>query len=293
MTTRNGITKARMIPDAKESGVKWITAKTQRVILPRLLDAVLRVLFLLSCISSAMGWLLLRSSSTSATRSGISQVTTTSGSSSALPKEKSQFLVFLRAAQGSANAPLLWARLAAFVMRLTQALFDPSEVNLTCYVDDPIAALRGIEEQRKLNAAIIVLAWEALGLGLAYAKGQFADKVTWIGGTVTCESTGVRASVTEFIIMDIREDLQRILQQNITSVNELHSLIGKLGHAAGLLIIMRPFLGPLWAALYATDHTRAPRNKVWTKHISCTLRWFDAFVAGESSHIERFFRLDA
>ena len=98
-------------------------------------------------------------------------------------------------------------------MRLTQALFDPTEVNLMCYVHDPIAALTGNEEQGKLNVAMMVLAWEGLGVGLAYAKGPLADKVTWIGGTVTCESTGVRASVTEYIIMDIREDLQGIQQQ--------------------------------------------------------------------------------
>ena len=46
--TRNGITKARTILDTKESGVKWITSKTQRVTLSRLLDAVLRMLFLLA-----------------------------------------------------------------------------------------------------------------------------------------------------------------------------------------------------------------------------------------------------
>ena len=50
--TRNGITKARMILDTKESGVKWITAKTERVTLPRLFDAVMRLLFLLSMLHS-------------------------------------------------------------------------------------------------------------------------------------------------------------------------------------------------------------------------------------------------
>ena len=51
--TRNGVTKTRTILDTKESGVKWITAKTQRVILPRLMDAVLRMLYLLSLVCSA------------------------------------------------------------------------------------------------------------------------------------------------------------------------------------------------------------------------------------------------
>ena len=42
---------------------------------------------------------------------------------------------------------MLWARLVAVIMRLIQTLFDPEDVNLMCYADDPIAALRGIEEQ--------------------------------------------------------------------------------------------------------------------------------------------------
>ena len=50
--TRNGVTEKRTILDTKESGVKWITAKTHRVILPRLMDAVLRMLFLLSSLTS-------------------------------------------------------------------------------------------------------------------------------------------------------------------------------------------------------------------------------------------------
>ena len=41
---RNGVEKARMILDAKESGIKHVTAKSQRVILPPLFDAVLRML---------------------------------------------------------------------------------------------------------------------------------------------------------------------------------------------------------------------------------------------------------
>ena len=45
---RNGVTSARTILDTKESGVKYITAKTQRVILPRLFDAVFSLLLLLS-----------------------------------------------------------------------------------------------------------------------------------------------------------------------------------------------------------------------------------------------------
>ena len=50
---RNGIEKARMILDTKESGIKRITAKTQRVILPKLMNAIMLLLTMLSLCQQA------------------------------------------------------------------------------------------------------------------------------------------------------------------------------------------------------------------------------------------------
>ena len=69
-------------------------------------------------------------------------------------------------------------------MRLTQSLFDPAEVNLVCYVDDPLAALRGTPLEKEVLATCIVLVWESLNFKLAYQKGQFGHSVDWIGGTL-------------------------------------------------------------------------------------------------------------
>ena len=46
--TSNGITKASMILDTKQSGVKRITSQAQRVTLPRLFDTILQMLYILS-----------------------------------------------------------------------------------------------------------------------------------------------------------------------------------------------------------------------------------------------------
>ena len=184
--TRNNVTKARMILDTKESGAKRITAKTQRVILPRLFDAVIRLLLLLSMVTSGdtdgiEAFVL--DFSDAFWQMPIRQEELRFFCATAILKGRRQYLVFLRAAQGSATAPLLWARLAALVMRLTQSLFSPERLSLMCYVDDPLAALRGSKEDRMVSAAMMVLVWEALGFKLAFAKGQLAQTVTWIGGT--------------------------------------------------------------------------------------------------------------
>ena len=132
-----------------------------------------------------------------------------------------------------------------------------------CYVDDPFAALRGTNARKRLLAAVMILVWESMGCGLGYPKGQLNQTVHWIGGTITCSPGCVTASVKESIIVDIISDLLRMQKLNVLTKKELHSLLGKFGHAAGLLIVTRPFLQPLWAALACTKHTGAPPECVW------------------------------
>ena len=146
-----------------------------------------------------------------------------------------------------------------------------------CYVDDPLAAISGTPERRKLIATAIILIWTVLGFQLAFAKGQLGKTVTWIGGTLQCETWGVLATVKESIINDICDDLKRFRGLNLIPKKELHSLVGKLSHAAGLLIIMRPFMEPLWAALSCNEKaTGAPANTIWGKQIIQELVWFEA-----------------
>ena len=52
--TRNGITKARMVLDTKQSGVKTIMSQSQRVTLPRLFDAILQIFCLLTVVTSGV-----------------------------------------------------------------------------------------------------------------------------------------------------------------------------------------------------------------------------------------------
>ena len=81
-----------------------------------------------------------------------------------------------------------------------QALLCTAQVNLTCYVDDPLAAMRGAKADKMLHAATLMLVWEALGFGSAYPKGQLEDTVRWIGGTITVEAEGVRAKIKESMV---------------------------------------------------------------------------------------------
>ena len=138
----------------------------------------------------------------------------------------------------------------------------------------------------------MVLVWMALGFKLAFAKGQMGRKVTWIGGTLHIEPTGIRAFVKQSIIDDIREMIALFRTLNLLSKKELHSLIGKVNHAAGLLIVIRPFMDPLWAAWAAPSPEDKP-GLLWAKQINVELVWFDVFFSGKGQRIERFFSIDS
>ena len=292
---KNGIMKARMILDTKESGVKTITGQFQRVILPRLFDAILQILYVLCLVLDAdlegiEAFVL--DFSDAFWQIPIAAEEQKYFCCTGLIHGRRKWVVFLRAAQGSAAGPTLWNRVAALVMRLTQSLFNVNEVRLVCYVDDPLAAIRGTEPDRKLFTAIMVLVWMALGFTLAFAKGQRGKLVTWIGGTLQIESDGVRAWVKQSIVDDIRSMITTFLRGNLISKKELHSFIGKVNHAAGLLIVLRPFMDPLWAA-WVSKAPDAHPGVIWTKQIITELHWFDTFFAGNGARIERFFSVDA
>ena len=78
--------------------------------------------------------------------------------------------------------------------------------------------MRVTKAEKMPHAATLMLVWAALGLGLAYPKGQLEDEVTWIGGTIVVESGGVRVRIKDSIVPDICDDLRRILSSNVTTL---------------------------------------------------------------------------
>ena len=73
------------------------------------------------------------------------------------------------------------------------------------------------------------------------------------------------------IVSYIMDDLIRMSKLSIITNKELHSLVGKLGPCAGLLIIMRPFLEPMWAALSCEKYSGARHNCIWRKQVDPSL----------------------
>ena len=128
------------------------------------------------------------------------------------------------------------------------------------------------------------------GFRLAYSKGQLGSRVDWIGGNLEFAADGIKARVKQTIVEDIQADLNSFAGLNVIPLKALRLFVGRANHAAGLLLIWRPFLHALWGALYG-DACGAPHNTVWSKQVQHSLDWLQAFMRRESHGLTRHFTL--
>ena len=204
-----------------------------------------------------------------------------------------RFFVYLRNAQGSRNAPICWGRVAALIGRLTQSMFNKAEARIEIYTDDPCIALRGTREERDSMVATIVALWLCLGLPLSWKKGSRGTSADWIGGEfrILPSPAGVKVRIKQQLLDEAQELARAAAQESVISTRALRTLVGKLSNIANLLVVWRPFLAPMFAALYANHPAGAPPHCIWTKQILPQLGWLAAFFRGAGGFAERYFDL--
>ena len=100
------------------------------------------------------------------------------------------------------------------------------------------------------------------------------------------------ASIVPSRMTEIKVLADDISRNNVVSLKVLRTFTGKCQSVASLLFTWRPFIHMLYAAIYSAIGD-APTNCRWTRQIWIPLAWIQAFLAGSSGTIERFFTLDA
>jgi hypothetical protein len=203
-------------------------------------------------------------------------------------KLASKYYVLKVQAQGADLSPLISGRVAALISRLTQGIFCPNEVPLQTFVDDPCFVFTGTRACIDAVVATIIIVSPCLGFPLSYRKGQLGTSVTWIGANLVLQPDVVIASIKQNILDDLKAQLAATLSSNIVSKKDLQSLAGRANDVATLLVVWRPFLQQLWAAL-SSDTSAAPRNCVWTKMFRKAVIWLTAFPEGTTGSITRPF----
>ena len=277
---RNGKIKKRIIMDAKQSDVTAATARYERTLLPRTLDAVHDCLDLLAQPQWAK-------TTDNDTELFVADFKDAFWSIPNHPRERrfcvmhlrGKYLVYLRTPQGSRNAPLTWGRSIALVARLTQGAVPIKQGRLNVYVDDPLAALRGPRDLRDKLISMILLLWSSLGFTIAMAKAKRGTTLEWVQAEYKLFQSYVVASIKEGTINDVMKMTKDIRSLNVVPTKMLRTYVGKCASIASLVTHWRPFLAELWGAL-STEVTNAPTHCIWTKHISSALLWIEAFLSG-------------
>ena len=74
---------------------------------------------------------------------------------------------------------------------------------------------------------------------------------------------------------------------------ELQTFAGKCSRVANMLMAWKPFLEPLWAAIYSKKPTRAVNRGVWKTQVLIPLRWIYSFLSHTQGTLTRSWLLSS
>ena len=290
---KDGRIKRRLILDCRQSGVNERATKGGKLILPRISDTVDDALYLMKNCSEdqQIEWLIL-----DFTDWFFNVPLHPKGRKNFAMAYKGTFIAYLTQAQGSVNAPLVCGRVAALLARMIQALFNDDRLRLQLYVDDPIICTRGSGWERSRSMAVIILFWATLGVRLAYRKASRGTQIGWIGAKLTALEQNTRRArievrAKEEIIADVTEMTEQHLRDNLCSIKNYQTYVGKLNHVAGIVEVLRPFMAYVYGVLYNKGNTKAPKNCVWTRQWKHITLWIRTFLRNEAKDLFREYRL--
>ena len=136
---------------------------------------------------------------------------------------------------GFKAAPLIMGRLSACMSRMWQSFLKPNEGSLQCHMDDPLVALQGTLQERNSKIAMLLYTAWAMGLNLAYAKGERGTRLVWIGVTIEVDIVNktILLSVPDKMVKELTERMSS--WKGMISLRELRSTTGRLSWLAGVL----------------------------------------------------------
>ena len=219
--------KCRIIWDLRESGINKLCHQGERVILPKLVDAVHDALniyrsggkprflavdilnvfhnvpagkdrsFTVAAFDSPSGWKILCY----------------------------DVLVF-----GSVSSPTMWGRFAAWLSRTLVAVCPG--IGLQAYVDDPIITF---DHRATLGSALL---WFSItGFPIKYSKADFGDQVKWIGATMQAmdKDRAIKVSIPEEKLEDLKNRCISFLSRPVIGRKQLRSFTGSLSFLGGIV----------------------------------------------------------
>ena len=280
----DGSKKYRLIWDLLRSQVNRAVRMPERIILPRLQDAVEDALGLLQH-DGQLEWAVL-------------DVADAFHNIPIDPSERKyacgsfngKYIVFAVLCMGGKSSPGIWGRFAAAIGRVIASIFAHVPLRCEIYVDDRLLVVGGNVQQRTKHLAMALLALSVLGFPLAWGKGVVGSNVSWIGAQVQQVGRTVRITIPEDKLRDIMEQAARILSKAVVSKRALRSFCGSVAFVAGMLPELRPFLSMLWKVLSSkSSGSSLPEGLAHTKQCRIAINWLQALFSQVHGPLQRDF----
>jgi hypothetical protein len=286
--------KVRLIVDFLRSGVNALLKAGERVVLPRLRDVLRNIMWMQAKAEGGDDVELFVADFMDAFHT--LPVSDEEKHLQVFMSKPGVFEMFVTVIFGAKTAPLVWGRAAALLMRSGQALFDPTELQVECYVDDPLAAIRGDAYARLRRATILLTWWRVLGPNMSWAKLDKGAMVKWIGADVAVlDRFTCQASLPPAFIAEVVAEARRLRQRAMNPLEDVRRFAGKCSWATGVGPALRNFLEPLWAVIgetarqeEASRRAKGGKHKwgkpwVHTVRFVTTLNWLLALMVGRDS----------
>ena len=265
--------KVRLVHDLRRSGVNEAIKCSERLVLPRLRDVVEDAMCLFESLEpgESLGLMSLKTHSSNS-------LFVIAKSDICLDQRLADFSFTMLFFFGIGTGPLVWARIAALVARITQSMFSASRSRLQIYVDDPLALMRGTTEQIHDMCNKILWLWLTLGLQISWKKGTLGSHVEWIGSHIEPRNYDktIILTVTQEKLSEWKHLLIQLIKKPTVSRKLLVQFTGKMSWASGFLMQPKPFVRMLHAALAL--NTRVSNNgAVYFKQVEPALKCLQHF----------------
>ena len=288
---KEGSVKARLVIDLRRSGVNHCAVVRERVVLPRLKEALGDAVHLLHHAGPGHE-----------VEAMVADFKDAFHTLPVHPSEKpmgvakaydDEYIGFNTVVFGGVSSPLVWGRAAAYLLRGGQSLFKFSELLAECYVDDPLVLAAGNKRERNHLFAIFLLWLVAFGPPISWAKVARGKRVDWCGSTLQfLDRYTVKAVINETFVREFTEEVEDAMSKPLVGLGTLRRIAGRAAWAMGLVPTLRSFLDALWtvaAELQQKSRDDEPHKKlrkkgvrgepaVETSRVLVSLAWLRAFL---------------
>ena len=165
-----------------------------------------------------------------------------------------EFILYTALLFGFKAAPLLMARLSAMFTRFLQSLLVKGEGVIQTYMDDPLILLAGTRARRDRTLSLLLYSLWALGINLAFSKGERGLRVTWIGVVFELDlpQAQFKLTISRKMAQELLEKM-RSWEKGMISLRDLRATTGRFSWLAGILPRCRWTVAILYAIVASVE----------------------------------------